>query len=103
MTKKEMAKAIAEKTGLTVLQTQMVVQKTFDAIVMTILTDRRIELRGFGVFEVRKRAARKARNPRTGEKVFVSEKLVVTFSPGKELSARVRAIGNDQADASDAA
>jgi integration host factor subunit beta len=42
------------------------------------------------VFEVKKRAARKARNPRTGEKVSVPEKFVVTFKPGKEMEARVR-------------
>ena len=40
-------------------------------------------------FEVKKRAARKARNPRTGEKVFVKEKFVVTFKPGKEMEERV--------------
>jgi hypothetical protein len=42
------------------------------------------------VFEVKKRAARKARNPRTGTKVFVPEKYVVTFKPGKEMEERVR-------------
>jgi nucleoid DNA-binding protein len=66
------------------------VQKTFDAIVETLVEDHRIELRNFGVFEVKRRAARKARNPRTGEKVFVPEKFVVTFKPGKEMEERVR-------------
>jgi hypothetical protein len=47
-------------------------------------------LRNFGVFEVKRRAARKARNPRTGDKVFVPEKFVVTFKPGKEMEERVR-------------
>ena len=42
------------------------------------------------MFEVKRRAARKARNPRTGEKVFVPEKFVVTFKPGKEMEERVR-------------
>jgi nucleoid DNA-binding protein len=45
----------------------------------------RIELRNFGVFEVRKRAARKARNPRTGDTVQVKEKHVVVFKAGKVL------------------
>src|SRR5262249_38701527 len=92
MTKKEIAKSIAEKTGLSALQTKEIVQKTMDAIVETLLTDRRIELRGFGVFEVTKRAARNARNPRTGEKVFVPETLVVTFKPGNEMVERLRAL-----------
>lgn len=90
MTKKEIVKTISEEIGLTQLKTKEIVQKTFDAIVDTLVEDKRIELRNFGVFEVKKRAARKARNPRTGEKVFVDEKFVVTFKPGKEMEARVR-------------
>ena len=90
MTKKEIVKTISEHIGLTQLKTKEIVQKTFDAIVETLVEDRRIELRNFGVFEVKKRAARKARNPRTGDKVFVPEKLVVTFKPGKEMEERVR-------------
>lgn len=90
MTKKEIVKTISEEIGLTQLKTKEIVQKTFDAIVETLVEDRRIELRNFGVFEVKKRAARKARNPRTGQKVFVPEKFVVTFKPGKEMEERVR-------------
>ena len=89
MTKKEIVKAISEEIGLTQLKTKEIVQKTFDAIVETLVRDRRIELRNFGVFEVKKRAARKARNPRTGERVDVAEKYVVTFKPGKEMEERV--------------
>ncbi|MGI9456792.1 MAG: HU family DNA-binding protein [Aeoliella sp.] len=90
MTKKEIVKTISEEMGLTQLKTKEIVQKTFDAIVETLVEDHRIELRNFGVFEVKKRAARKARNPRTGAKVSVPEKFVVTFKPGKEMEARVR-------------
>lgn len=90
MTKKEIVKAISEEIGLTQLQTKDIVQKTFDAIVDTLVREKRIELRNFGVFEVKKRAARKARNPRTGERVDVAEKFVVTFKPGKEMEERVR-------------
>src|SRR5688500_6288700 len=75
---------------MTQLRTKEIVQKTFDAIVKTLVEDGRIELRNFGVFEVKKRAARKARNPRTGQRVDVPEKLVVTFKPGKEMEERVR-------------
>lgn len=90
MTKKEIVKTISEEIGLTQLKTKEIVQRTFDAIVETLVTEGRIELRNFGVFEVKKRAARKARNPRTGDKVDVPEKFVVTFKPGKEMEARVR-------------
>ena len=90
MTKKEIVKDISDAIGLTQLKTKEIVQKTFDAIVKTLVEDGRIELRNFGVFEVKKRAARKARNPRTGDKVFVPEKFVVTFKPGKEMEEKVR-------------
>ena len=89
MTKKEIVRTISEEIGLTQLQTKEIVQKTFNAIVEALVEDGRIELRNFGVFEVKKRAARKARNPRTGDKVFVAEKFVVTFKPGKEMEERV--------------
>ena len=95
MTKKEIVKTISEEIGVTQLKTKEIVQKTFDAIIDTLVTDGRIELRNFGVFEVKKRAARNARNPRTGDKVLVPEKYVVTFKPGKEMEARVGGI--DQA------
>ena len=90
VTKKEIVKTISEEIGLTQLKTKEIVQKTFDAIIDTLVEDERIELRNFGVFEVKRRAARKARNPRTGEKVFVPEKFVVTFKPGKEMEERVK-------------
>ena len=67
-----------------------IVQLTFDAIVDTLLEAGRIELRNFGVFEVKQRKARKARNPRTGDRVDVPPKFVVTFKPGKEMEERVR-------------
>lgn len=92
MTKKEIVKTISEEIGVTQLKTKEIVQKTFDAIIDTLVTDGRIELRNFGVFEVKKRAARNARNPRTGDKVLVPEKYVVTFKPGKEMEARVGAM-----------
>lgn len=103
MTKKEIVKAISEQIGLTQLKTKEIVQKTFDAIVETLVEERRIELRNFGVFEVKKRAARKARNPRTGERVDVAEKYVVTFKPGKEMEEKVRLLEEREAAAKAAA
>lgn len=90
MTKKEIVRSISEELGLTQLKTKEIVQKTFDAIIETLVEERRIELRNFGVFEVKCRAARKARNPRTSEVVLVEQKYVVTFKPGKEMEQRVR-------------
>lgn len=97
VTKKEIVKAISEELGLTQLKTKEIVQKTFDAIVETLVADKRIELRNFGVFEVKKRAARRARNPRTNASVEVPEKYVVTFKPGKEMEERVRQLDEELA------
>jgi nucleoid DNA-binding protein len=93
VTKKEIVKTISDETGLNQQQIKQVVQKTFDSIVQTLVEEGRIELRNFGVFQVRPRAARKARNPRTGRQVEVPEKFVVSFKPGKVMEERVNAIG----------
>src|SRR5262245_50457257 len=90
VTKKEIVRRISERAELTQLKTKEIVQWTFDAIIDTLIKDGRIELRNFGVFEVRRRKARRARNPRTNERVAVPEKNVVTFQPGKEMEERVR-------------
>ncbi|NQU24958.1 MAG: integration host factor subunit beta [Candidatus Nealsonbacteria bacterium] len=105
MTKKEIVRTISDEMALTQLQTKEIVQKTFDAIIETLVEDTkekllqgsegplgRIELRNFGVFEVKRRAPRRARNPRTGEEVPVPEKFVVTFKPGRDMEKRVKVL-----------
>jgi nucleoid DNA-binding protein len=92
VTKKEIVKTISDETGLNQQQIKSIVQKTFDSIVQTLVEEGRIELRNFGVFQVRPRAARKARNPRTGRQVEVPEKFVVTFKPGKIMEQKVNSI-----------
>ncbi len=94
MTKKEIVKTISDETGLTQLEIKRIVQRTFDAIIDTLVKEGRVELRNFGVFQVRPRAARKARNPRTGHQVTVPEKFVVTFKPGKEMEKVVKSIAD---------
>ena len=89
MTKREIVQTIAEELGLMQLQTKQIVEKTFDAIVNTLIEEGRAELRNFGVFQVRCRKPRKARNPRTGEKVMVPERCTVTFRPGQVMKQRV--------------
>jgi len=90
MTKKEIVRSVSEKLNLTQLKTKYIVQKVFDCIAETLIDEKRIELRNFGVFEVKKRAARKARNPRTGDEVLVQEKYVVVFKPGKALEEAIQ-------------
>jgi nucleoid DNA-binding protein len=89
MTKKEIVRSIADSLGLSHKRTREIVQSTFDTVVETIIEEGRIELRNFGIFEVKKRAARKAHNPKTGEEVNVPAKCVVTFKPGKFMEERV--------------
>lgn len=90
MTKKEIVKLISERSELPQLQVKEIVQQTFDAIVETLATEGRIELRKFGVFVVKTRKPRRARNPRTNKEVEVEAKNVVTFQPGKVMEERVR-------------
>jgi nucleoid DNA-binding protein len=97
VTKKDIVRTIAEQIELPQLRTKELVQKTFDALIDALVKEGRIELRNFGVFQIKKREARMARNPRTGERVPVQAKSVVTFKPGKEMEARVREL--DQVEA----
>jgi nucleoid DNA-binding protein len=94
VTRKEIVRSIAEDLGLTQVKTKKIVHKVFDLIVQTLLEEGRVELRNFGVFEVKRREPRRARNPRTGEKVDVPEKSVVTFKPGQIMQQRVEAVGH---------
>jgi nucleoid DNA-binding protein len=98
VTKKEIVKTICKRANdekllkgtLTQLATKEIVQWTFEAIIETLVEEGRIELRKFGVFEVKQRKPRKARNPRTGDPVSVEAKNVVTFQPGKDMEEKVR-------------
>ena len=92
MTKKDIVKKISDDCYLTQLTVKEIVQRTLDEIIEALVVEGKIELRNFGVFKVTKRAARPARNPRTGDPVNVPAKCVVTFKPGKEMEARVRAL-----------
>jgi len=87
MTKVELARAVSDKLNITQQEAKRVVQSVLDAIKETLVE---IELRNFGVLEVRERAARKARNPRTGDAVQVKKKRVVAFKAGKALGDAVK-------------
>ena len=93
MTKKEIAKTIAEEMGMTTNIVQEVIQNVLDAITRALVEEGRIELRNFGVFEVRKRKAKQARNPRTGQPAFVPEQRRVRFKPGMEMAEKVEKLG----------
>jgi len=90
MTKIAIAQTVSGKLNITQQEAKQVVQNVLDAIKETLVEESRIELRNFGVLEVRERAARKARNPRTGDTVQVEKKRVVVFKTGKALEDAVQ-------------
>ncbi len=89
MTKKDIVRRIADELDRPLLETSQIVKKTLDAIINVLASEGRVELRNFGVFETKRRKPRQARNPRTGEKVVVGERMVVTFKAGRVVEVRV--------------
>lgn len=89
LTKKEIVRRIAAELDVDQVLTKKIVQRTLDSILAALARKGRIELRNFGVFEVKTRAARKARNPKTNEELLVPARNVVVFQPGKNVAARI--------------
>ncbi len=90
MTKKDIVLKVASDTGLKQLDVKKVVQRSLDAIVESLSKGETVELRNFGIFKVKSRKGRTGRNPRTGEKVPVPPKRVVTFKPGLIMKRDIR-------------
>lgn len=90
MTKKEIALKIAEETDIKQVDVKKVVQKMLDHIIDALFKGETIELRNFGVFKVKTRRSRIGRNPKTGAKVPIPERKVVTFKPGMVMKKKVR-------------
>ncbi len=91
MTKRELVMEVAAATGITQNEVANVVQSMLDAVSESLARGERLEIRNFGVFEVKERDSRIGRNPRTGEKVPIQQKRVATFKPGKALKEWVQA------------
>ena len=87
--KQEIVESIARKLQFKQSDVKRVLQLCLNEIIETLERERRIELRGFGVFEVVRRSPRIARNPKTGESVSVPARTVVKFRPGKTMANRV--------------
>ena len=97
ITKKELVNRIAERTGVSKVIAKDVIQAFLDAIVDELVVGNRLEFREFGVFETRLRAARRAQNPRTLEKVDVPAKRTVKFKVGRLMRKRVSGGEDDDA------
>lgn len=90
MTKRELVIQVAERLGYTQNEVFTVVQATLDAITESLAEGQRLEIRNFGVFELKTRDARIGRNPRTGQEVPITEKRAVSFKSGKALKEFVQ-------------
>ncbi len=94
MIKSELVQKIAEQyPELYQRDAENVVNAILDEIISALARGDRVEIRGFGAFAVKKRDARVGRNPRTGAKVSVSEKVVPVFKAGKEMRIRLNMDG----------
>ncbi len=89
VTKKELINRISDDTGQTKVVVKDILQRFLDEIITELSQGNRLEFREFGVFEVRRRSARRAQNPRTLEKVEVPEKRVVRFKVGRRMRERI--------------
>ena len=85
MTKRELVIRVANKLGMTQSDVAKIIEGAFETISLNLAEGHRWELRDFGVFEVKTRASRIGRNPRTGDQVPVPERKVVTYRPGKKM------------------
>ncbi|HWD20073.1 MAG TPA: HU family DNA-binding protein [Verrucomicrobiae bacterium] len=96
MTKRDLVVQISEETGLVQQQVLEVVQKTLDHISTAVAAGNTVELRNFGVFEVKVRKARVGRNPNQPETdVPIPRRAVVKFKPGKEMREAVLRLSPD--------
>lgn len=86
MTRSALIEKVAERVdGLTLKQTEIVVETVFESIKEALKKGEKIEIRGFGNFRLKERQPRKARNPKTGESVDVPQKKAIRFKAGKAL------------------
>lgn len=89
VTKKDLVENISEKTGLTQVDTKIVVESFLEAVSQALQGGRNIEIRGFGRFKIKEKKARMARNPRTNENIKVDSGYKPVFEASKELRKRI--------------
>jgi len=90
MNKTDLINAVAEQSALSKKDSGKAVDAVFDTILNNLKNGDKVELIGFGVFDVRERSARKGRNPQTGEEIEISASKVPGFKPGKKLKEAVK-------------
>ncbi|WP_144635599.1 HU family DNA-binding protein [Priestia megaterium] len=90
MNKTELVNAVATKSELTKQNSKKAVEALFETISNTLAQEEKIQLVGFGTFEIRERAERTGRNPQTGEEMTIPASKAPAFKPGKELKEAVK-------------
>ncbi len=91
LTKEDMAESLFNELGLNKNEGRELVDLYFQELVACLAVGEQVKLSGFGNFDLRDKKERPGRNPKTGEKVLITARRVVTFSPGNKLKARVEA------------
>jgi DNA-binding protein HU-beta len=90
MNKKELIKAVVEATGFPKKDVTTVVDTVFDKIAEALKDGKTVNIHGHGKYEVRERAARKGRNPQSGEEIMIEARKVPAFKPAKQLKNLVK-------------
>jgi len=94
MTKQEIVDIVSNATGLTKVETEAVMNGIMSTIIDSLAANERVELRGFGTFGIKHRMPKKARNPGTGDPIYLPERYVPTFKPSKLMRLRVNELIN---------
>ena len=94
MTKQDIINDVSSSTGLTKIETEIIMNGVMSTIINSLANNERVELRGFGTFGIKHRMPKKARNPGTGEPVYLPERFVPTFKPSKLMRSRVNDLIN---------
>ncbi len=91
LTKADMAESLFNELGLNKRESRELVDSFFDELIASLAVGENVRLSGFGNFDLRDKAERPGRNPKTGEEIPIPARRVVTFKAGQKLKARVKA------------
>ena len=94
MTKQEIVDVVSNATGLTKVETEAIMNGIMSTIIDSLANNKRVELRGCGTFGIKHRMPKKARNPGTGDPIYLPERYVPTFKPSKLMRSRVNELIN---------
>ncbi len=90
MNKSEIVSALADRLELTKREADIAVDTVFESIIDAVSNGEKVNIAGFGVFEVKEKAERRGRNPRTGEEIVIPGKKTLSFKPSKNLKDDIR-------------